>query len=102
MTMVLTVLFQYTPRLILTYLIYTVISTENGSGRSISQSALTRQHIHATVGLVDGAAMLRITHGRKPHGTDFGGPLRLALVRNVEPENRWGAVPQAAQRPTFL
>ena len=47
-------------------------------------------------------AMLRIMHGRKPHGGDFGGPLRLALVRNVEPENRWATVAQAAQRPTFL
>ena len=47
------------------------------------------------------AAMLRIMHGRKPHGGDFGGPLRLALVRNVEPENRRATVAQAAQRPTF-
>ena len=48
------------------------------------------------------ADMLRIMHGRKPYGGDFGGPLRMALVENVELENRRGAVPQAAQRPTFL
>ena len=39
--------------------------------------------------------MLRIIHGRKPHGGDFGGPLRLVLVRNAEPEN--GSCRQAAE-----
>ena len=48
------------------------------------------------------AAMERIIEARKRARGGFLGPLRTGQDRYVEPENRWGPGPQAAQRPRYL